>query len=192
MPDGRAILYLTPLELLDRLAQRNPPPRRHRHRYHGVFAPNAPLRAPVTAWLDDSTTHPPTRPPSQTILIQPNPRLAHRTPTCGPCSSPASRQPLPRCLKVSGIQYGSVFSRQTDPPRRIWLFARTIVAINWRRVCGERFFASRARWRLLVTRSLTRLTDPFGFCCHRRFNPPAKSRRLHAIHLFWITAYPRR
>jgi hypothetical protein len=31
MPDGRAILYLTPLELLDRLAQLIPPPRRHRH-----------------------------------------------------------------------------------------------------------------------------------------------------------------
>jgi hypothetical protein len=26
-----------------------PPPRRHRHRYHGVFAPNHPLRPAVTA-----------------------------------------------------------------------------------------------------------------------------------------------
>jgi len=48
---------VTPLELLDRLARLArliPPPRRHRHRYHGVFAPNAPLRAQVTALLDDS------------------------------------------------------------------------------------------------------------------------------------------
>jgi hypothetical protein len=30
MPDGRIALYLTPLELLDRLAQLIPPPRRHR------------------------------------------------------------------------------------------------------------------------------------------------------------------
>jgi len=54
MPDGRITLYLTPLELLDRLAKLIPQPRRHRHRYHGVFAPNAPLRAQVTALLDDS------------------------------------------------------------------------------------------------------------------------------------------
>ena len=26
-----------------------PPPRKHRHRYHGVFAPNHPLRPAVTA-----------------------------------------------------------------------------------------------------------------------------------------------
>jgi hypothetical protein len=34
---------------LDRLANILPPPRIHRHRYHGVFAPNAPLRPLVTA-----------------------------------------------------------------------------------------------------------------------------------------------
>ena len=34
---------------LDRLADLIPPPRRHRHRYHGVFAPNHPLRPAVTA-----------------------------------------------------------------------------------------------------------------------------------------------
>jgi len=33
---------------LDRLAKLLPPPRIHRHRYHGVFAPNAPLRSLVT------------------------------------------------------------------------------------------------------------------------------------------------
>jgi hypothetical protein len=34
---------------LDRLAKILPPPRIHRHRYHGAFAPNAPLRPLVTA-----------------------------------------------------------------------------------------------------------------------------------------------
>ena len=34
---------------LDRLADLIPQPRRHRHRYHGVFAPNHPLRPAVTA-----------------------------------------------------------------------------------------------------------------------------------------------
>jgi hypothetical protein len=48
-PDGRTELRLTPLELIERLAALIPPPRIHRHRYHGVLAPNAPLRAQVTA-----------------------------------------------------------------------------------------------------------------------------------------------
>jgi len=42
-------LVLTPLELINRIAQRVPPPRTHRHRYYGVLAPNSPLRAAVTA-----------------------------------------------------------------------------------------------------------------------------------------------
>ena len=48
-PDGRTELRLTPLELIERLAALIPPPRLHRHRYHGVLAPNSPLRAQVTA-----------------------------------------------------------------------------------------------------------------------------------------------
>jgi hypothetical protein len=36
-------------EFLDRLADLVPPPRKHRHRYHGVFAPNHKLRKAVTA-----------------------------------------------------------------------------------------------------------------------------------------------
>jgi hypothetical protein len=48
-PGGSVSLMLTPHELLDRLAALIPPPRRHRHRYYGVLAPNAPLRAAVTA-----------------------------------------------------------------------------------------------------------------------------------------------
>ncbi len=43
------MLRLSPLELLERLAPLIPPPRIHRHRYHGVLAPNAGLRASVVA-----------------------------------------------------------------------------------------------------------------------------------------------
>jgi len=43
------VVDLTPFEFLDRLADLVPPPRKHRHRYHGVFAPNHPLRPAVTA-----------------------------------------------------------------------------------------------------------------------------------------------
>ena len=48
-PSGRTALLLSAHEFLDRLAKILPPPRIHRHRYHGVFAPNAPLRPLVTA-----------------------------------------------------------------------------------------------------------------------------------------------
>jgi hypothetical protein len=48
-PDACTALTLTPLEFIQRLAALIPPPRSHRHRYHGVLAPNAPLRAAVTA-----------------------------------------------------------------------------------------------------------------------------------------------
>ena len=42
---------LDPLQLLDRLAGLVPPPRVHRHRYHGVLAPHARLRRAVTPVL---------------------------------------------------------------------------------------------------------------------------------------------
>jgi hypothetical protein len=47
--DGRSELLLTPLELLRRLVDLIAPPRKHRHRYCGVLAPNARLRPAVTA-----------------------------------------------------------------------------------------------------------------------------------------------
>jgi hypothetical protein len=52
--DGTTALSLTPLELIDHLAVLIPPPRRHRHRYHGVLAPNAPLRAAAVAFGRDA------------------------------------------------------------------------------------------------------------------------------------------
>ncbi len=45
---GRTALRLSAFEFLDRLAAILPPPRIHRHRYHGAFAPNASLRSLVT------------------------------------------------------------------------------------------------------------------------------------------------
>jgi len=43
---------LTPLELIERIAQLVPPPRTYRHRYYyGVLAPNSPLRGAVTAMV---------------------------------------------------------------------------------------------------------------------------------------------
>jgi hypothetical protein len=45
--DGRTVLALSPLEFLAALSRLIPPPRVHRHRYHGVLAPNARLREQV-------------------------------------------------------------------------------------------------------------------------------------------------
>ena len=42
-------MALPPECQLDRLVDLVPPPRKHRHRYHGVFAPNHKLRRAVTA-----------------------------------------------------------------------------------------------------------------------------------------------
>ena len=56
--DGTTALTLTPLELIDHLAALISPPRRHRHRYHGVLAPNAPLRAAATAHGRDAADDP--------------------------------------------------------------------------------------------------------------------------------------
>jgi hypothetical protein len=43
------VVELSAFEFLDRVADLVPPPRKHRHRYHGVFAPNHTLRRAVTA-----------------------------------------------------------------------------------------------------------------------------------------------
>jgi len=48
-PGANGVVELSPFEFLDRLGDLVPPPRMHRHRYHGVFAPNHKLRRAVTA-----------------------------------------------------------------------------------------------------------------------------------------------
>ena len=48
-PGANGVVELTPFEFLNRLADLVPPPRKHRHRYHGVFAPNHRLRKAVTS-----------------------------------------------------------------------------------------------------------------------------------------------
>lgn len=46
---GQTFIQLEPLDFLDKIAAFIPPPRKHRHHYHGVFAPNAPLRHLIAA-----------------------------------------------------------------------------------------------------------------------------------------------
>ena len=83
---GRTALRLSALELLDRLAKVLPPPRIHRHRYHGVFAPNAPLRDLVTerARQDNALA---------TQFPGPNPELPLRSPASPPGPEKPPHQP---------------------------------------------------------------------------------------------------
>jgi transposase len=85
-PSGRTALRLSALEFLDRLATILPPPRIHRHRYHGVFAPNAPLRPLVTARAHQDNA----------LAVQdPGPRLPLRSPASPP-ESQAPEAPAPQ------------------------------------------------------------------------------------------------
>ena len=51
LPDGKTVLIVQPLELIDRIAKLMPTPHTHRHRYIGVLAPASPLRPQVIAMV---------------------------------------------------------------------------------------------------------------------------------------------
>jgi len=46
---GKTFVQLEPLEFIDRISRFIPHPKRHRRHYHGVFAPNSPMRKKVAA-----------------------------------------------------------------------------------------------------------------------------------------------
>jgi hypothetical protein len=48
-PGANGVIKLSPCDFLNRLSDLVPPPRKHRHGYHAVFAPNHKLRPAVTA-----------------------------------------------------------------------------------------------------------------------------------------------
>jgi Putative transposase len=45
---GKRFIQLDPIEFIDKIVALIPPARRHRHHYHGAFAPNSPLRPSIT------------------------------------------------------------------------------------------------------------------------------------------------
>jgi len=61
-PSENGVVDLSPFEFLDRLADLIPPPRKHRHRYHGAFAPNHPLRPAVTTLAIGNAAQPDAEP----------------------------------------------------------------------------------------------------------------------------------
>jgi hypothetical protein len=81
----RALLVLSPL-LSHRPRPPDPPPRVHRHRYHGVLAPNAGRRERVTALATgaddnptDPTPYPADRPPRSRAASQNSTAFGSRT-----------------------------------------------------------------------------------------------------------------
>jgi hypothetical protein len=68
-PGGNVSLLRTPMQLLDRLAALIPPPRRHRHRYYCVLAPNSPLR--VMAGVEPDEIDPQAQPSPDYEIDQP-------------------------------------------------------------------------------------------------------------------------
>jgi hypothetical protein len=90
-PDGSTSLTLAPLDLLDRLAALIPPPRRHRHRYHGVFAPHSPLRPAVTACAGKSAPGGARAGAAGEGMGPPELATLPAPPACSPLASPARR-----------------------------------------------------------------------------------------------------
>ena len=91
-PGGSVTLMLTPLELLDRLAALIPPPRRHRHRYFGVLAPNAPLRSAVTALAGPQAETPAAQTPAAAAGAAPPAPASASAETAQAAEEPIHRQ----------------------------------------------------------------------------------------------------
>ena len=72
-PHAQGVIHLSPHELLDRLTDLVPPPRKHRHRYHGVFAPNHRLRRAVTELAIGNALSPPLPPGASHASLPPLP-----------------------------------------------------------------------------------------------------------------------
>ena len=75
-PGAGGDLVLTPLELIGKIAALVPPPRAHRHRYYGVLAPNASLRAAVTALAAVALIAPPPAPATDAAATEQAPHRA--------------------------------------------------------------------------------------------------------------------
>ena len=91
--DGSCQITLTPLELLDRLVRFIPAPRRHLHRYHGVFAPHSALRARVVARAGQALMAPPAAPDDLADVIR-----------RGLCLLPHAGHPLPEPITAAPLQ----------------------------------------------------------------------------------------
>ncbi len=90
-PGGRRELLLRPLEFLQRLAELLAPPPTHRHRYHGVLAPHAKLRATVIRSAGPADTLAQDLATARQAMGLTAEKPAVRPVAAGPCSWPAAR-----------------------------------------------------------------------------------------------------
>jgi hypothetical protein len=102
-PGAGGVIELTPFEFLDRLAALIPPPRRHRHRYHGVFAPNHPLRQAVTALSGISASNGSGKPRRASMPVSRLPRVE---------TAAVRREPL--------MESRAIMTRRGLPGRSCW------------------------------------------------------------------------
>jgi hypothetical protein len=92
-------LHLTPLELIERIAALEPPPRTHRHRYFGVLASNSPLRAAAVA-----LAAPPQ--PAKQVMVQTEPAaMGEGAPAVTPLGHASPPTPEPAIPKRSPAHY---------------------------------------------------------------------------------------
>jgi Putative transposase len=113
-PDGSTQLRLTPLELIERLAALIPPPRMHRHRYHGVHPiRHCARRSPL--WRGRQA-----RPPAHRCqpAIPRSPPCARRLALCGRCCLPASTRSSPCAARCAGPRCALLthLGEPTTPP----------------------------------------------------------------------------
>ncbi len=97
---GSLFLGLTPDQLLTRIATLAPPPRTHAVRYHGVFAPNAKVRARVVpAGEDPGTRRPASTDPVARPLSSEAPPLTAAPPASRPARGRSYRVPWAELLE---------------------------------------------------------------------------------------------
>jgi hypothetical protein len=123
-PNGQTVLNLTPQEFLDKLALLVPPPRKHRHRYHGVLAPNALLRQAVTAYAGlpwgDNAMLPDQEPVNSEDLTQGESRAASSTGYLWAMLMARIYEILPLvCPQCGGEMEIIAFITEVDPIHRV-------------------------------------------------------------------------
>jgi hypothetical protein len=113
--NGQTILLMQPSELLDKLAQLIPPPRRHRHHYHGVLAPNSPLRPKIMA-LAMAETAKETPPANITKEIEKNSPLAPAIPNVMQTANPhpSTHVQMPQVLSPSKTSHIAIQSQTKE------------------------------------------------------------------------------
>jgi len=107
-------LVLTPLELINRIAQLVPPPRTHRHRYYGVLAPNSPLRAAVTALSQ-----------AEQVVVP----VVHGSVADAACTAAGSAPSVPGVSGVGAVLQPEPQAKPTPSPPSHYLWAALIARI---------------------------------------------------------------